>query len=55
MKVRVIRPFIDKVTKKKHKTDEEIEVSSARAAEILKRGPFIEKISEKKTENKEEK
>ena len=51
MKVKVLIPFMDKVTKKQYKKGDIIDVSSSRFNEIIKKGALIEAV-DTKTEDK---
>jgi len=51
MKVKVLIPFMDKVTKKPHKKGDIIDVSASRFNEIIKKGALIEAV-DTKTEDK---
>lgn len=46
MKVKVLKSFRDKHTKKRHNVGDIMEVTEERFAEILEKGPLVEKISE---------
>lgn len=50
MKVKVLMPFNDKVTKKTLKPGDVIEVDEKRYREIKKAGRFVEKVKEAKVE-----
>lgn len=55
MKVKVIRPFNDKVTNKLRKPGEEFECTEARLAEIKKAGKFVEEVKPEKVAEPEKK
>lgn len=46
MKVRVIKSFIDKETKKVRALKEEFDCTEKRFAEIEKKGHYVEKVAE---------
>lgn len=48
MKCKVIRPFIDKVSKKR--IEKEFECTEARFKEIQSKGNFLEKVEEPKAD-----
>lgn len=54
MKVKVIKKFVDKHTKKVHKVDEIFECSEARLSEIQKAGSFVEPVLPEKKETKKD-
>lgn len=49
MKVKVLIPFTDKHTGKKHKKDKIFDASASRINEILAKGKYIELVEEKTT------
>ena len=53
MKVKVVKKFKDKHTKKIHKKEEELELSEERVKEILQKGPFVENVKEGTSEKEE--
>ena len=54
MKLKVIKPFVDKNTSELYKTGQEVEFTKTRAEEILARVPdYVEPITEAKEEPKE--
>ncbi len=54
MKLRIIRPFYDKVTGELYKADTVAEFKKDRALEIMKRLPdYVEEVKEKKAKKKE--
>ena len=50
MKCKVIRPFIDKETKKRIEKEKEFECTEARFKEIQSKGNFLVKVEEPKAE-----
>lgn len=54
MKVKVVKRFRDKETKKIHEKGEELTITKKRYAEILKVGNFVEEITEEETKDVEE-
>lgn len=54
MKVRVIKAFVDKHTKKVHKVNEVFECSDERLSEIQKAGSFVEPVLPEKKEVKKD-
>lgn len=61
MKAKVLIPFEDKYTGKKHKKNDVLDITAARFNEILKKGNYVEAVDEptptpkKAEEGKEEK
>lgn len=53
MKVKVIKSFIDKYTEEVYNIDDVIDCSEKRYNEIIKVGNFVEKITKKEKESKE--
>ena len=51
MKVKVLIPFTDKHTGKKHWKGETFDASASRINEILKKGKYVELVEEKPTTN----
>lgn len=46
VKVKVLKKFRDKKTKKTHKAGEELEITKERMEEILSKGEFVEEVKE---------
>lgn len=55
MKVKVIKPFIDKHTGEIYKENQVLEITKTRAKEILSVGNYIEEIIETNEEKKTQK
>lgn len=54
MKVKVVKKFRDKYTKKIYKVNEELELKEERVKEILKKGPYVEVVKMDETETADE-